>query len=197
MADRKGMLYVAATPALPDTVKVGRSADPWRRLSAFVSGLPIGYSVVYQARFKDVVAADASVKRKLKPLREGRSECYRITADDAIRIIKEMPGRTGYELPPPRCDEYPILLRRVDELELTVRTRNLLAAASVQFVGNLVQRDEIDLRIAKFPSKAVTEIKEVLEYYQLELGMRIEGWPKYSISPQGSPAPNDDRRLPA
>jgi len=187
---RKELLYVAVTPAHPGCVKVGRSADPFKRLRAFDSGIPNPYAVVFMARFKDVVAADASVKGELRPFREGTSECYRISVDHAIRIIKETPGRSGYEYPLPGCDEHPILLRRVDELEITVRTARLIAAAGIQLIGDLVQRDEYDLSIAKLPSEAVTEITEVLELRGLGLGMRIKGWP-YRSAPQGWPAPND------
>ena len=76
----------------------------------------------------------------------------------------------------------PILMRPVDELELTVRSANCLKAENIHYIGDLVQRTEVELlRTPNLGKKSLTEIKEVLESHGLTLGMRIEGWPPASL----------------
>jgi DNA-directed RNA polymerase subunit alpha len=77
----------------------------------------------------------------------------------------------------------PILLRPVDELELTVRSANCLKAESVMYIGDLVQRTEVELlRTPNLGKKSLTEIKEILESHGLTLGMRLENWPPASLA---------------
>ena len=72
----------------------------------------------------------------------------------------------------------PILLRPVDELELTVRSANCLKAENINYIGDLVQRTEVELlRTPNLGKKSLTEIKEVLEQHGLALGMRLDNWP--------------------
>jgi DNA-directed RNA polymerase subunit alpha len=76
----------------------------------------------------------------------------------------------------------PILLRPVDELELTVRSANCLKAENINYIGDLVQRTEVELlRTPNLGKKSLTEIKEVLESHGLALGMRLENWPPASL----------------
>ncbi|MEM7282336.1 MAG: DNA-directed RNA polymerase subunit alpha [Pseudomonadota bacterium] len=76
----------------------------------------------------------------------------------------------------------PILLRPVDELELTVRSANCLKAESINYIGDLVQRAEVELlRTPNLGKKSLTEIKEVLASHGLSLGMRLENWPPASL----------------
>ena len=70
----------------------------------------------------------------------------------------------------------------MDELELTVRSANCLKAENIHYIGDLVQRTEVELlRTPNLGKKSLTEIKEVLESHGLTLGMRIEGWPPASL----------------
>ncbi|MBT8085413.1 MAG: DNA-directed RNA polymerase subunit alpha [Woeseia sp.] len=81
----------------------------------------------------------------------------------------------------------PILLRPVDELELTVRSANCLKAENIMYIGDLVQRTEVELlRTPNLGKKSLTEIKEVLEDHGLGLGMRLENWPPPSLRPEHS-----------
>jgi len=91
----------------------------------------------------------------------------------------------------------PILLRPVDELELTVRSANCLKAESINYIGDLVQRTEVELlRTPNLGKKSLTEIKEVLESYGLALGMRLENWPPPSLrTPEDPPATVAPMRL--
>ena len=79
----------------------------------------------------------------------------------------------------------PILLRPVDELELTVRSANCLKAENIMYIGDLVQRTEVELlRTPNLGKKSLTEIKEVLEGHGLGLGMRLDNWPPASLRPE-------------
>jgi DNA-directed RNA polymerase subunit alpha len=72
----------------------------------------------------------------------------------------------------------PILLRPVDELELTVRSANCLKAENLNFIGDLIQRTEVELlKTPNLGKKSLTEIKDVLASRGLSLGMRLENWP--------------------
>jgi len=77
---------------------------------------------------------------------------------------------------PPPLD--PILLRPVDDLELTVRSANCLKAESIYFIGDLIQRTENELlKTPNLGRKSLNEIKEVLAAHGLTLGSKLENWP--------------------
>lgn len=72
----------------------------------------------------------------------------------------------------------PVLLRPVDDLELTVRSANCLKAENIYYIGDLVQRTETELlKTPNLGKKSLTEIKDVLASKNLELGMRLDNWP--------------------
>jgi len=81
--------------------------------------------------------------------------------------------------PEEREDEIdPILLRPVDDLELTVRSANCLKAEDIYYIGDLVQRTEVELlKTPNLGKKSLTEIKDVLATGGLSLGLRLENWP--------------------
>jgi DNA-directed RNA polymerase subunit alpha len=77
----------------------------------------------------------------------------------------------------------PILLRPIDDLELTVRSANCLKAESIHFIGDLIQRTEVELlKTPNLGKKSLTEIKEVLASRGLSLGMRLENWPPSQLA---------------
>ena len=72
----------------------------------------------------------------------------------------------------------PIMLRPVDELELTVRSANCLKAENANYIGDLVQKTEVELlRTPNLGKKSLNEIKAVLESHELSLGMELDNWP--------------------
>jgi len=76
----------------------------------------------------------------------------------------------------------PILLRPVDDLELTVRSANCLKTENIHYIGDLIQRTEVELlKTPNLGKKSLTEIKDVLASRGLSLGMRLENWPPSSI----------------
>ena len=74
------------------------------------------------------------------------------------------------------------LLKKVEELELSVRSANCLKNDNIIYIGDLVQKSESEmLRTPNFGRKSLNEIKEVLTLMGLHLGMQIEGWPPENI----------------
>lgn len=81
----------------------------------------------------------------------------------------------------------PILLRPVDDLELTVRSANCLKAENIYYIGDLVQKTEVELlKTPNLGKKSLTEIKEVLAQRGLGLGARLQNWPPSALK-------NDER----
>lgn len=79
----------------------------------------------------------------------------------------------------------PILLRPVDDLELTVRSANCLKAEQIYYIGDLIQKTEVELlKTPNLGKKSLTEIKDVLASRGLALGMRLENWPPMSLKEQ-------------
>ena len=119
-----------------------------------------------------------------------------ITPEEAIRnsakilveqlmVFAQLEGEIGMGFPTaqePRNTQFdPILLRPVDELELTVRSANCLKAENIYYIGDLIQRTETELlKTPNLGRKSLNEIKEVLASRGLTLGARLENWP-----PQG------------
>ncbi len=78
----------------------------------------------------------------------------------------------------PRTRVQPALLKKVDELELSVRSANCLKNDNIVYIGDLIQKSEAEmLRTPNFGRKSLNEIKEVLAQMGLHLGMEVPGWP--------------------
>ena len=76
----------------------------------------------------------------------------------------------------------PILLRPVDDLELTVRSANCLKVENIYYIGDLIQRTEAELlRTPNLGRKSLNEIKEVLAARELTLGMKLDNWPPANL----------------
>ncbi|HIP53830.1 MAG TPA: DNA-directed RNA polymerase subunit alpha [Chromatiales bacterium] len=98
---------------------------------------------------------------------------------DQLSVFVELEGEAveaEEETKEPQID--PILLRSVDDLELTVRSANCLKAENIFLIGDLIQRTEVELlKTPNLGKKSLTEIKDVLATRGLSLGMRLENWP--------------------
>ena len=82
----------------------------------------------------------------------------------------------------------PVLLRPVDDLELTVRSANCLKAESIYYIGDLVQHTETELlKTPNLGKKSLTEIKDVLAQRNLMLGTKVENWPPASLAKTDKP----------
>jgi len=101
---------------------------------------------------------------------------------DQLDVFLDLHGQDDADATSAESQIEPILLRPVDELELTVRSANCLKAENINYIGDLIQRTEVELlRTPNLGKKSLTEIKEVLESHGLSLGMRVENWPPPSL----------------
>lgn len=97
---------------------------------------------------------------------------------DQLSVFVDLSSRQEERSSKPEVEMDPILLRPVDDLELTVRSANCLKAESIYYVGDLIQRTEVELlKTPNLGKKSLTEIKDVLASRGLSLGMRLENWP--------------------
>ncbi|MDO5653372.1 MAG: DNA-directed RNA polymerase subunit alpha [Brachymonas sp.] len=120
-----------------------------------------------------------------------------ISAEDAVRssakilveqlaVFAQLEGSAldAFDAPAARSAAQfdPVLLRPVDELELTVRSANCLKAENIYYIGDLIQRTENELlKTPNLGRKSLNEIKEVLASRGLTLGMKLESWPPVGL----------------
>ncbi len=118
-----------------------------------------------------------------------------VTPEDAVayaaRILQdqlnvfvnfEEPKREEAATAIPELAFNPALLKKVDELELSVRSANCLKNDNIVYIGDLIQKSEAEmLRTPNFGRKSLNEIKEVLAQMGLHLGMEVNGWPPENI----------------
>lgn len=97
---------------------------------------------------------------------------------DQLSVFVDLQGKEEEQAEAAAQDIDPILLRPVDDLELTVRSANCLKGESIYYIGDLIQKTEVELlKAPNLGKKSLTEIKDVLASHGLSLGMRLENWP--------------------
>jgi len=112
---------------------------------------------------------------------------------DQLAVFIDLKGKEEILPQPEPVDIDPILLRPVDDLELTVRSANCLKAESIYYIGDLIQRTEVELlKTPNLGKKSLTEIKDVLASHGLSLGMKLENWP-----PPGLGGEKSEDKVPA
>jgi DNA-directed RNA polymerase subunit alpha len=178
------------------TVRRGRGYEPAnQRLNLDDENKTIGvihldasYSPVSRVSYS-VEAARVAQRTNLDKLVVEIETNGTVDPEDAIRraatILQEQLSAFVYlesrEMEQPRTrglDMDPILLRPIDDLELTVRSANCLKAENIFYIGDLVQRNETDLlKAPNLGKKSLTEIKDVLAQHDLSLGMKLDNWP--------------------
>ena len=154
------------------------SFSPVRRVSYTVESARVEQrtdldKLVVEIETNGAIAAEDAVRASTKILVEqlavfaqldSGDEPYAATGGGTARA-----GTTAFD---------PILLRPVDELELTVRSANCLKAENIYYIGDLIQRTENELlKTPNLGRKSLNEIKEVLASRGLTLGMKLENWP--------------------
>ncbi len=102
---------------------------------------------------------------------------------DQISIFGDFTRRESADAKTDKSGVDPVLLRPIDDLELTVRSANCLKAESIYYIGDLVQKTEVELlKTPNLGKKSLTEIKDVLGQRGLSLGMKLESWPPPGIA---------------
>ena len=116
-------------------------------------------------------------------------EAVRTAADilsDQLSVFGDFTHRDRGNAKPTPAGVDPVLLRPIDDLELTVRSANCLKAESIYYIGDLIQKTEVELlKTPNLGKKSLTEIKEVLAQRGLSLGMKLENWPPAGIAQHG------------
>lgn len=101
---------------------------------------------------------------------------------EQLEAFVDMKDEKEEQIEEERPDIDPILMRSVDDLELTVRSANCLKAESICYIGDLIQRTEVELlKTPNLGKKSLTEIKDVLASKGLSLGMRVKDWPPVGL----------------
>ena len=171
-------------PAAGESKTIGRivldaSFSPVRRVSYTVES-----ARVEQRTDLDRLVLDIETNGAVDP-----EEAVRFAARvlmDQLSVFADLEGTpTAVEAPKaPTID--PILLRPVDDLELTVRSANCLKAENIYYIGDLIQRTETELlKTPNLGRKSLNEIKEVLASRGLTLGMKLENWPPAGLEKLG------------
>jgi DNA-directed RNA polymerase subunit alpha len=153
------------------------SFSPVRRVSYAVEN-----ARVEQRTDLDKLVLDVETNGVISP-EEAVRQSARILMDQ-ISVFAALEGAgDSYEAPSrgaPQID--PVLLRPVDDLELTVRSANCLKAENIYYIGDLIQRTENELlKTPNLGRKSLNEIKEVLAARGLTLGMKLENWPPMGL----------------
>ena len=142
--------------------------------------LRVAYSVesarVEQRTDLDKLIMDIETNGVIEP-EEAIRKAARVLVEQ-LSVFADLEGMPVSEAPKLSAQVDPILLRPVDDLELTVRSANCLKAENIYYIGDLIQRTENELlKTPNLGRKSLNEIKEVLATRGLTLGMKLEGWP--------------------
>lgn len=158
---------------------IDASFSPIRRVSYVVDTARVEQrtdldKLIFEIETNGTIDAEDAVRHAARLLQEQLSVFVDLSGEQ-----DDFPVRVESEIEP-------ILLRPVDDLELTVRSANCLKAESIYYVGDLLQRTEVDLlKTPNLGKKSLTEIKDILASKGLSLGMRIENWPPPGLYGQG------------
>jgi DNA-directed RNA polymerase subunit alpha len=158
------------------------SFSPVRRVSYAVENARVEQrtdldKLVMEIETNGAMTPEEAIRASAKILVEQLIVFTALEGQPGIRLegFQPSPEQEGPEPPA-------ILLRPVDELELTVRSANCLKAENIYYIGDLVQRTETELlKTPNLGRKSLNEIKEVLASRGLTLGTRLEGWPPKSL----------------
>jgi DNA-directed RNA polymerase subunit alpha len=160
-----------------DTKTIGRimldaSFSPVRRVSYAVES-----ARVEQRTDLDKLVMNIETNGVISP-EEAIRQSARVLVDQ-LNVFAALEGTEATAEAPSRAPQVdPILLRPVDDLELTVRSANCLKAENIYYIGDLIQRTENELlKTPNLGRKSLNEIKEVLASRGLTLGMKLENWP--------------------
>ena len=142
--------------------------------------LRVAYSVesarVEQRTDLDKLIMDIETNGVIEP-EEAIRKAARVLVEQ-LSVFADLEGMPIAEAPKLSAQVDPILLRPVDDLELTVRSANCLKAENIYYIGDLIQRTENELlKTPNLGRKSLNEIKEVLATRGLTLGMKLESWP--------------------
>jgi len=156
-------------------LQIDASFSPIRRVAYVVDS-----ARVEQRTDLDKLIIDLETNGTIDP--EGAIRTAATILQDQLSAFVDLAGKQEEETKAAEPEVDPILLRPVDDLELTVRSANCLKAEQIYYIGDLIQRTEVELlKTPNLGKKSLTEIKDVLASRGLSLGMRLENWPPASL----------------
>ena len=156
-------------------LKLDASYSPIRRVAYSVDN-----ARVEQRTDLDKLTIDIETNGTIDPEEAVRRAATILHEQVSVFVLLEKTDRMAYETEDEGID--PLLLRSVDDLELTVRSANCLKAENIYFIGDLIQRTEVELlKTPNLGKKSLTEIKDVLANRGLSLGTRLENWPPAAL----------------
>jgi DNA-directed RNA polymerase subunit alpha len=156
-------------------LKLDASYSPIRRVSYSVDN-----ARVEQRTDLDKLTIDLETNGTIDPEEAVRRAATILHNQISVFVILETTDLKASEMVDEGVD--PVLLRSVDDLELTVRSANCLKAENIYFIGDLIQCTEVELlKTPNLGKKSLTEIKDVLANRGLSLGARLENWPPASL----------------
>jgi len=152
-------------------LKLDASYSPVRRVSYSVEN-----ARVEQRTDLDKLVIDIETNGTIDPEDAVRRAATILHEQISVFVQLEETARSAGDIAEEKID--PLLLRPVDDLELTVRSANCLKAENIYYIGDLIQRTEVELlKTPNLGKKSLTEIKDVLASRGLSLGVRMENWP--------------------
>jgi DNA-directed RNA polymerase subunit alpha len=174
----QGRGYIAATTR--KTAEEGRSVGSIMLDASFSPVRRVSYSVesarVEQRTDLDKLIMDIETNGAIEP-EEAVRYAARILVEQ-LSVFADLKGMPALIEEKKATQIDPVLLRPVDDLELTVRSANCLKAENIYYIGDLIQRTETELlKTPNLGRKSLNEIKEVLASRGLTLGMKLENWP--------------------
>ena len=156
-------------------LKLDASYSPVRRVSYSVEN-----ARVEQRTDLDKLVIDIETNGTIEPEDAVRRAATILHEQISVFVQLEETARSAGDIAEEKID--PLLLRPVDDLELTVRSANCLKAENIYYIGDLIQRTEVELlKTPNLGKKSLTEIKDVLASRGLSLGVRMENWPPPSM----------------
>lgn len=185
-----GLGYIAGNsqrllPLPPGSISLDASFSPVRKVSYQVSNARIGPHTDYEKLTIEIWTNGLYLPEQML------SMSAKILTEQLLVFIS--PSERASNEPKPKIEEKPKeniqkldkfnenLLRKIEELELSVRSANCLSSAGIILIGDLVQKPEADmLKIKNFGQKSLKEINHILHEFGLSLGMKLENWPPQS-----------------
>jgi DNA-directed RNA polymerase subunit alpha len=162
-----------------DAIPIDSVFSPVKRVSFKIENSRVGAETEYDKLIMEIetngsIDPEMALAVSSKILQDQLSPFITFNEVDEVKVAPRPEDKLPFD---------PALLRKVDDLELSVRSQNCLKNDNIAYIGDLVVKSETEmLKTPNFGRKSLNEIKEVLSSMNLRFGMEIEGWPPKNIA---------------